>query len=60
MSRIIVGIDGSAAATKAFEWAYDHAGGDDTLVVIFSEVARTWASRRQDRHSCLSMNYGKL
>ncbi len=34
MSRIIVGIDGSAAATEAFEWAYAHADESDTLVVL--------------------------
>lgn len=34
MSRIIVGIDGSTAAAKAFDWAYDHAGEGDTLVVL--------------------------
>lgn len=34
MSRIIVGIDGSAAAAKAFGWALDHADGDDTVVAV--------------------------
>lgn len=34
MTKIIVGIDGSSAARSAFDWAYDHATSDDTLLAL--------------------------
>lgn len=34
MTKIIVGIDGSSAARSAFDWAYDHATSNDTVVAL--------------------------
>lgn len=34
MAKTIVGVDGSPAAAKAFAWALDHAGPDDTVVAF--------------------------
>lgn len=34
MAKTIVGVDGSPASEKAFAWALDHAGPDDTVVAL--------------------------
>lgn len=34
MAKTIVGVDGSPASEKAFDWALEHSGPDDTVVVL--------------------------